>query len=83
MGGSVIVRASGPLLSAKFKIAGVAVLDVVEGIEPGCIPVFESRLIRVYSQASLWRHSRTCTISLTLVQTSSIHRKKLSDGSEF
>jgi hypothetical protein len=32
MGASVIVRASGPLLAAKYKIAGVAALDVVEGM---------------------------------------------------
>lgn len=32
MGGSVIVRACGPLQDAKYKITGVAVLDVVEGM---------------------------------------------------
>lgn len=32
MGASVVVRASGPLLEAKYKIAGVAALDVVEGV---------------------------------------------------
>ena len=32
MGASVVVRASGPLLTAKYKIAGVAALDVVEGV---------------------------------------------------
>jgi len=31
MGGSVIVRASGPLLTARYRLVGVAVLDVVEG----------------------------------------------------
>lgn len=41
MGGSVIVRASGPLLSAKYKISGVAVLDVVEGMGRGYHAIFE------------------------------------------
>ncbi|GJJ13707.1 hypothetical protein Clacol_007963 [Clathrus columnatus] len=38
MGGSVIVRASTPLLSAKYKMVGVAVLDVVEGFTLEALP---------------------------------------------
>ncbi|KAF8512476.1 protein phosphatase methylesterase [Gautieria morchelliformis] len=38
MGGSVIVRASGALLAAKYKLAGVAVLDVVEGFTLDALP---------------------------------------------
>ncbi|KAF8526236.1 Alpha/Beta hydrolase protein [Hysterangium stoloniferum] len=38
MGGSVIVRASTPLLAAKYNIVGVAVLDVVEGFTLEALP---------------------------------------------
>jgi protein phosphatase methylesterase 1 len=33
MGGSVIVRSCPKLLENKYRIAGVAVLDVVEGVK--------------------------------------------------
>lgn len=38
MGGSVIVRASTSLLAAKYKVIGVAVLDVVEGFTLDALP---------------------------------------------
>ncbi|KIJ50938.1 hypothetical protein M422DRAFT_27064 [Sphaerobolus stellatus SS14] len=38
MGGSVIVRASGPLIAAKYRLAGVAVLDIVEGFTLEALP---------------------------------------------
>ncbi|KAF8589894.1 protein phosphatase methylesterase [Ramaria rubella] len=38
MGGSVTVRASSPLLADKYKLAGVAVLDVVEGFTLEALP---------------------------------------------
>jgi len=34
MGGSAIVRSCPKLLEKKYRIAGVAVLDVVEGVKP-------------------------------------------------
>jgi len=44
MGGSVIVRSSGPLLEAKYKVAGVAVLDVVEGFSLEALPYMHKLL---------------------------------------
>jgi hypothetical protein len=34
MGGSVVTRAVSPLLEAGYRVSGIAVLDVVEGVFP-------------------------------------------------
>lgn len=44
MGGSVLVRAASRLISAKYRLTGVAVLDVVEGFTLDALPHMHSLL---------------------------------------
>jgi len=84
MGGSVIVRASTPLLAAKYKIVGVAVLDVVEGFTLEALPhmhnlldsrpdVFDTQedAIRWHISTRTIRNSQSARISVPAVITPS------------
>ena len=44
MGGSVLVRAAPRLMSTKYRLTGVAVLDVVEGFTLDALPHMHSLL---------------------------------------
>jgi protein phosphatase methylesterase 1 len=44
MGGSVVVRACPLLIAAKYRVSGVAVLDVVEGTAIEALPFMNNIL---------------------------------------
>lgn len=82
MGGSVLVRACPMLQENKYRITGVAVLDVVEGIH-----IKRMRYASCYIsltrnlQGRPWKLYRTCTDFWTADRTVSKALKRLLSGS--